>query len=116
VERLFGKAERAVQAELEARIRPIAEQAYRWVPTALNALVEIINDKTHPDRLGAIRELLDRVYGKPVQATRHEGAPLSELHITVSTGVPRGNGGADVIDHPAGTFGPKVLDAGESSD
>ena len=45
----------------------IREIARDHTETAIRALVEVVEDKDHPQRVAAANALLDRGYGKPIQ-------------------------------------------------
>ena len=52
------------RARIANNVREIARQ---HTADAINALVEIVQDKSHPQRVAAANSLLDRGYGKPIQ-------------------------------------------------
>lgn len=52
--------------------------AAKYAPDAFRAIVEISQDKAHPQRLAAAKEVCDRAWGKPVQAIENgpDSAPF----------------------------------------
>ena len=60
----------------------IKDLAQKHGPAMIEALRQIADDQKHPARVAAIRELLDRGYGKPSQAhTDQDGEPIQLLGI-----------------------------------
>ena len=64
----------------------IRELARGHTETALRALIEVAEDKSHPQRVSAANSLLDRGYGKPLQQIETGGpgafAEMSEEELT----------------------------------
>lgn len=52
----------------------LEELTRKHAPEAVQRLVDLMNDPTHPGHVTAIKELLDRGYGKPKQAQEHSGS------------------------------------------
>ena len=71
----------------------IKEIAQSFGEEAIKSLVEIVRDgeAPHAARVSAVKELLDRGYGKAKQALEHSGG----MTYNVVTGVPHGSGADD---------------------
>lgn len=71
----------------------VKELAQSYGAEAITALVEIVRDgeAPHAARVSAVKELLDRGYGKAKQAVEHSGAMV----YNVVTGVPDGDSADD---------------------
>jgi hypothetical protein len=72
--------------KLTADVKALAAQ---YGPQAIKALVEIANGKNQPAaaRVSAANALLDRGFGKPVQAmevTGKDGGPVQQAQVTVT--------------------------------
>ncbi|MFP5338080.1 MAG: hypothetical protein ACLGIW_06250 [Gammaproteobacteria bacterium] len=67
----------------------IKELAQSFGEEAIKSLVEIVRDgeAPHAARVSAVKELLDRGYGKAKQALEHSGG----MTYNVVTGVPHGS-------------------------
>lgn len=78
-----GGRQKGTPNKVTADVKEIA-QAYG--EEAVKALVEIVRDgeAPHAARVSAVKELLDRGYGKAKQAVEHSGAMV----YNVVTGVP----------------------------
>lgn len=71
----------------------IKEIAQSFGEEAIKSLVEIVRDgeAPHAARVSAVKELLDRGYGKAKQALEHSGG----MTYNVVTGVPHGSDADD---------------------
>jgi hypothetical protein len=71
----------------------IKELAQSFGEEAIKSLVEIVRDgeAPHAARVSAVKELLDRGYGKAKQALEHSGG----MTYNVVTGVPHGSDADD---------------------
>lgn len=71
----------------------IKELAQSYGEEAIKSLVEIVRDgeAPHAARVSAVKELLDRGYGKAKQALEHSGG----MTYNVVTGVPHGSDADD---------------------
>jgi len=71
----------------------IKELAQSYGEEAIKSLVEIVRDgeAPHASRVAAVKELLDRGYGKAKQALEHSGG----MTYNVVTGVPHGSDADD---------------------
>jgi len=79
-----------VRNKVTADIKEIAQS---FGEEAIKSLVEIVRDgeAPHAARVAAVKELLDRGYGKAKQALEHSGG----MTYNVVTGVPHGSDADD---------------------
>lgn len=80
-----GRKPGQVAPAKKALQKSIEEMARKHAPTALRTLVEIASSATQPAaaRVAASNSLLDRGFGKPVQALKHSGDEDAPLNLGV---------------------------------
>jgi len=81
-----GGRQKGTPNKITADIKEIAQS---FGEEAIKSLVEIVRDgeAPHAARVSAVKELLDRGYGKAKQALEHSGG----MTYNVVTGVPHGS-------------------------
>lgn len=69
----------------------IAAEARKWGPKAIEILAGMMSDEQQAGktRVAAAQVLLDRGYGKPMQAHEHSGKDGQAIVFQIATGVPR---------------------------
>jgi hypothetical protein len=81
---------KGVTAKVLGRTQTLREMAQVYAPEAINVLARIAMDDNTPPaaRVSAVNTLLDRGYGKPVQAIEHSGPDGKPIETRDMTNAP----------------------------
>lgn len=80
-----GRKKGSRSAATQEQQKTLSELAKEHSPDALKALVSVMKrGKSDAARVAAANSILDRAYGKPVQAVEHSGTDGDPIKITLA--------------------------------